>query len=93
MAKPNGQDLPFHVAGGGIGGLVAAYALASKGFPVRVIEQSPDGVTWTTAAQVAPTLSTATFPLGSGARVRVKPVMNGVAGGEPKQAGELLPTT
>ena len=42
MAKPNGQDLPFLVAGGGIGGLVAAYALASKGFPVRVLEQAPE---------------------------------------------------
>src|SRR6266545_2600129 len=42
MAKTNGQDLPFLVAGGGIGGLVAAYALASKGFPVRVFEQAPE---------------------------------------------------
>jgi 3-hydroxybenzoate 6-monooxygenase len=40
MAKPNGKDLPFLVAGGGIGGLVAAYALASKGFAVRVFEQA-----------------------------------------------------
>lgn len=38
----NGQELPFLVAGGGIGGLVAAYALASKGFPVRVFEQAPE---------------------------------------------------
>ena len=42
MAKQNGQDLPFLVAGGGIGGLVAAYALASKGLPVRVFEQAPE---------------------------------------------------
>ena len=42
MAKANGQDLPFLVAGGGIGGLVAAYALARKGFPVRVFEQAPE---------------------------------------------------
>ncbi len=42
MAKTNGQDLPFLVAGGGIGGLVAAYALASKGFAVRVFEQAPE---------------------------------------------------
>src|SRR5689334_13226307 len=42
MAKQNGQDLPFLVAGGGIGGLVTAYALASKGFPVRVFEQAPE---------------------------------------------------
>ena len=40
MAKANGNDLPFLVAGGGIGGLIAAYALARKGFPVRVFEQA-----------------------------------------------------
>jgi salicylate hydroxylase len=40
MAKTNGQDLPFLVAGGGIGGLVTAYALARQGFPVRVLEQA-----------------------------------------------------
>src|ERR1700747_21451 len=38
----DGRDLPFVVAGGGIGGLVAAYALASKGFPVRVFEQAEE---------------------------------------------------
>jgi salicylate hydroxylase len=42
MAKSNGRDLPFLVSGGGIGGLVTAYALASKGFPVRVFEQAPE---------------------------------------------------
>ena len=42
MTGQNGQDLPFLVAGGGIGGLVTAYALASKGFPVRVFEQAPE---------------------------------------------------
>ena len=40
MGQGNGRDLPFLIAGGGIGGLVAAYALALKGFPVRVLEQS-----------------------------------------------------
>jgi 3-hydroxybenzoate 6-monooxygenase len=38
----NGQGLPFLIAGGGIGGLVTAYALARKGFPVRVLEQAPE---------------------------------------------------
>jgi 3-hydroxybenzoate 6-monooxygenase len=38
----NGHELPFLVAGGGIGGLVTAYALARKGFPVRVLEQAPE---------------------------------------------------
>src|SRR5476649_2900686 len=36
------NDLPILVAGGGIGGLAAAYALASKGFAVRVFEQAPE---------------------------------------------------
>src|SRR3954464_13811782 len=40
MGQSNGRNLPFLIAGGGIGGLVAAYALALKGFPVRVLEQS-----------------------------------------------------
>ncbi len=40
MRQSNGHDLPFLIAGGGIGGLVAAYSLALKGFPVRVLEQS-----------------------------------------------------
>jgi len=40
MGQGHGRDLPFLIAGGGIGGLVAAYALALKGFPVRVLEQS-----------------------------------------------------
>jgi salicylate hydroxylase len=40
MGQGNGRDLPFLIVGGGIGGLVAAYSLALKGFPVRVLEQS-----------------------------------------------------
>jgi salicylate hydroxylase len=42
MPLSNGQDLPILIAGGGIGGLAAAYALARKGFPVRVLEQAPE---------------------------------------------------
>jgi len=37
-----GNGLPILIAGGGIGGLAAAYALARKGFPVRVLEQAPE---------------------------------------------------
>ena len=40
MATSNG--LPILIAGGGIGGLAAAYALALKGVPVRVLEQAPE---------------------------------------------------
>jgi salicylate hydroxylase len=42
MAQGNGSDLAVLVAGGGIGGLAAAYAIALKGFPVRVFEQAPE---------------------------------------------------
>src|SRR5574337_1772420 len=41
MAKANGAA-PILIAGGGIGGLITAYALAHKGFPVRLFEQSPE---------------------------------------------------
>ena len=42
MTQTNGHDLPFLIVGGGIGGLVAAYALARQGFAVRVFEQSAE---------------------------------------------------
>src|SRR5215467_4369576 len=42
MPQGNGRDLPILVAGGGIGGLAAAYALALQGIPVRVFEQAPE---------------------------------------------------
>ena len=42
MARTNDSSAPFLISGGGIGGLIAAYALAQKGFPVRVFEQSPE---------------------------------------------------
>ncbi len=42
MAGSNGSAAPFLISGGGIGGLVAAYALAQKGFPVRLFEQSSE---------------------------------------------------
>jgi salicylate hydroxylase len=42
MAPKNGGASPFLISGGGIGGLVTAYALARQGFPVRVFEQSPE---------------------------------------------------
>lgn len=37
-----GKDLPIIVAGGGIGGLAAAWALARKGKAVQVFEQAPE---------------------------------------------------
>jgi len=41
MAKSNG-GAPILIAGGGIGGLAAAYALARQGVPVRVLEQASE---------------------------------------------------
>ncbi len=41
MARSNGSA-PILISGGGIGGLVAAYALALKGIPVRVFEQAAE---------------------------------------------------
>lgn len=38
----NGNSTPVLIAGGGIGGLAAAHALARKGFPVRLFEQSSE---------------------------------------------------
>jgi salicylate hydroxylase len=42
MSRKNGGSAPFLISGGGIGGLVTAYALAHQGFPVRLFEQSPE---------------------------------------------------
>ena len=36
------REAPFVIAGGGIGGLATALALARKGFPVRVLEQASE---------------------------------------------------
>src|SRR6516225_2722997 len=41
MAGTNGSAAIL-ISGGGIGGLITAYALARQGFPVRVFEQSPE---------------------------------------------------
>jgi salicylate hydroxylase len=42
MASSNGSSAPFLISGGGIGGLVTAYALARQGQPVRLFEQSKE---------------------------------------------------
>ncbi len=42
MAHYDGDAAPILVAGGGIGGLIAAFALARQGFPVRILEQAPE---------------------------------------------------
>ena len=64
MAKSNGRDLPFLVAGGGIGGLVTAYALALKGFPVRVLEQADSFKEIGAGIQLGPNIFTALEKIG-----------------------------
>jgi len=62
MAKANA--LPILVAGGGIGGLAAAYALARKGFPVRVLEQAPEFREIGAGIQLGPNIFRALEKLG-----------------------------
>jgi 2-polyprenyl-6-methoxyphenol hydroxylase-like FAD-dependent oxidoreductase len=62
MAKSNGA--PFLIAGGGIGGLAAAHALAQKGFPVRVFEQSPEFRELGAGIQLGPNIFRALGKLG-----------------------------
>src|SRR5690554_6291337 len=42
VVMSSADNLPFIVAGGGIGGLCAGLALARKGFPVKVLERAPE---------------------------------------------------
>jgi salicylate hydroxylase len=42
MVGNSGGSAPILISGGGIGGLVTAYALARQGMPVRIFEQSPE---------------------------------------------------
>jgi hypothetical protein len=46
------------------------------------VELSADGVAWTTAASVGPSVDRATFAFAAGARVRVVPAVNGVPPGD-----------
>src|SRR5882762_9276387 len=64
MAQANGQALPILIAGGGIGGLAAAYALACKGFPVHVLEQAPEFKELGAGIQLGPNIFRAADKLG-----------------------------
>jgi 2-polyprenyl-6-methoxyphenol hydroxylase-like FAD-dependent oxidoreductase len=65
MAKANDQEQqPILIAGGGIGGLAAAYALACKGFPVRVLEQAPEFKELGAGIQLGPNIFRAVDKLG-----------------------------
>src|SRR6202790_4832563 len=65
MAEANDQSQqPILIAGGGIGGLAAAYALACKGFPVRVLEQAPEFKELGAGIQLGPNIFKAVDKLG-----------------------------
>src|SRR5437773_12563057 len=64
MVQSNDRDLPILIAGGGIGGLAAACALAHKGFPVRVLEQAPEFKELGAGIQLGPNIFRALEAIG-----------------------------
>ncbi len=64
MPKGNGGSLPILIAGGGIGGLAAAHAIARKGFSVRVLEQTGEFREIGAGIQLGPNIFRALEPLG-----------------------------
>jgi len=86
MAKPR-NDKPVIIAGGGIGGLSAALALARKGFRSVVLEQAPQFGEIGAGIQLAPNAWHALDALGVGGLVKKEAVfiehmlmMDGVTG-------------
>jgi len=65
---------PILIAGGGIGGLAAALALARKGFPVKVLEQSKTLGEIGAGIQLGPNAFSAFDALGIGERTRSRAV-------------------
>jgi 3-hydroxybenzoate 6-monooxygenase len=61
---------PFLIAGGGIGGLACAVALAQKGFRVCVLEQAPEFGHVGAGLQVAPNALSVLDALGIGASLK-----------------------
>ena len=70
----NKTSLPVLVAGGGIGGLAAALALARQGFSVKVLEQSPQIGEIGAGIQLGPNAFAAFDALGVGERARAAAV-------------------
>src|SRR5712692_10199018 len=64
MAMAKTTELPILFAGGGIGGLAAAHALALKGVPVRVLEQAPEFREIGAGIQLGPNIFNALEKLG-----------------------------
>ena len=68
------MQLPVLVAGGGIGGLAAALALARQGFPVKVLEQAAHIGEIGAGIQLGPNAFSAFDALGIGERARASAV-------------------
>jgi len=73
MNEPK-NDHPVIVAGGGIGGLAAALAVARQGFRVKVLEQSPEIGEIGAGIQLGPNAFAAFDALGVGPQARVRAV-------------------
>src|SRR5882672_5978731 len=67
-------SLPILIAGGGIGGLAAALALARHGFAVKVLEQTSQIGEIGAGIQLGPNAFSAFDALGVGARARSRAV-------------------
>src|SRR5262245_64031369 len=67
-------SVPILVAGGGIGGLAAALALARQGFAVRVLEQASELAEIGAGIQLGPNAFSAFDALGIGDRARARAV-------------------
>jgi len=67
-------SLPVLVAGGGIGGLAAALAIARQGFAVKVLEQAPQIGEIGAGIQLGPNAFAALDALGVGERARHRAV-------------------
>src|SRR5665213_2389017 len=59
-----GNSDPFLISGGGIGGLITAYALARQGFPVRLFEQSKEFTEVGAGIQLGPNIFRALEKVG-----------------------------
>src|SRR6476620_9400828 len=64
------SSLPVLVAGGGIGGLAAALALARRGFFIKILEQAPQLGEIGAGIQLGPNAFAALDALGIGERPR-----------------------
>jgi 3-hydroxybenzoate 6-monooxygenase len=72
--KTSSASLPVLVAGGGIGGVAVALALARRGFPVQVLEQAPQLGEIGAGIQFGPNAFAALDALGIGEKARARAV-------------------